>query len=49
MTLTPPQLCHLLVEGELLVCVYSAREVSAGEELTLPFDFQFEHWWVHVV
>lgn len=31
------------------MCVYSAREVSAGEELTLPFDFQFEHWWVRIV
>ncbi len=42
------QLRHFFVDDTLHFGVYAVDQISAEEEITLPFDFHFEKWCVHI-
>ena len=40
------QIRHFFVSNELHFGVYALVNIAEGEEITLPFDFKFDKWYV---
>ena len=41
------QIRHFFVSNELHFGVYALINIAEGEEITLPFDFKFDKWYMH--
>ena len=42
------QIRHFFVSNELHFGVYALVNIAEGEEITLPFDFKFEKWYINM-
>ena len=40
------QIRHFFVSNELHFGVYALVNIAEGEEITLPFDFKFDKWYI---
>lgn len=34
--------------GKVLFYLYSLKEIPHGAEITIPFDFNYQDWWVKI-